>query len=1111
MTNSGNAETRFRPPAKILGSGGSRSVMPSRLRPMPAEHSADLRRSTPFSSLPELLEHQAGRIPDAPAILAPGRAPLSYSRLYQHIEQTGRVLRAMGLGRHDRVAVVLPSGPEMAVALLAVAAGAVCAPLNPAYGTEELERYFADLRARALITTARLGSPVRRAGLSRGIRVVELSTADDAEAGLFTLTGEQRGAPSDDSVSPRDVALLQLTSGTTSRPKIVPLTHANICTSANTWGAALALTETDRCLNVMPLFHGHGLIATVLASLAAGSSVVCTAGYEANSFFGWLTTFRPTWYSAVPTLHRAILAQARHHREPAADHRLRFVRSGAAPLPPTVFAELERTFQTPVIEFCGMTETAASPIACNPLPPRQRKAGSIGLPVDLEIAIMDEGGAFLPHGRTGQIVVRGASVMPGYDGDPMATRAAFAGDWFKTGDLGFFDDDGYLFLVGRSREIINRGGEKIGPWEVDEVLLEHPAVAEAVTFAVPHPTLGEDVAAAVVMRPHARATTKAIRRFLIGRVADFKVPRQVLIVSELPKSPTGKVQRVGLAAKLGLASRGAVSPTFAAPRTPLEKMLAGLWEEVLQVERVSIHDNFFALGGDSLLVTHVLSHVYEIMHLEIEVSRFFEAPTIAEMAHHLETSIQTGQVGRPSSAIVRVRREDGVPASIAQERLWKLQRVLRGAPFFNILYALRLTPPVDAAVLERSVNEIVRRHEILRTTFAVVDGRHVQVIAPELTVRLRFDDLHALPASKKETVGHQLMQEEALHSFDLAQGPLFRARLARVAEREHLLLITMHRIIVDEWSLGVLVDELFTLYEAFSARAASPLPPLSIQYPDFAYWQRHWRSHPDIVSQLTYWREQLCVPLPEIELAKARPRHTIDGLRTARRGLALPARLSEAATRFSHREGGTLFMALVAALKTLLHRYVRQDDLRVATLVANRNRPRTEGLIGPLANTVILRTNLGGDPSLREVMRRVRATTLAAFANQDLPFEELVDTLEQERALRRATLAQVMVTLQSGTRGPVAGSGHTLTLQETGLGMPVPLLRATTCEISLMFREGTHGLTGSCIYKPHLFDAITIDRLLRDFQVVLERMVAEPERPISTICVSLNEKPSSRA
>jgi oxalate---CoA ligase len=369
---------------------------------MPAEHPVDPRPAVPFSSLSHLLEHHAKRIPEAPAILAPARPPLSYGRLYRHIEETGHALRAMGIGRHDRVAVALPNGPELAVAAVAVAASAVCAPLNPAYAAEELDRYFADLRVSALITEAGIDSSARRVALSRGIRLVELFTADDAEAGLFALVGGEGGAMSDDPVGPDDVALLMLTSGTTSRPKVVLSTHANICTAAHSWGPALALTEDDRCLNVMPLFHGHGLIAVVLASLAAGASVVCTPGYEAKRFFEWLRAFRPTWYSAVPTIHQAILAEARRHRGSVADYGLRFVRSGAAPLPPPVLAELERTFQAPVLEFCGITETAASPVACDPLPPRLRKPGSIGVPVDLDVAIMDEGEALLPGGQPGR-------------------------------------------------------------------------------------------------------------------------------------------------------------------------------------------------------------------------------------------------------------------------------------------------------------------------------------------------------------------------------------------------------------------------------------------------------------------------------------------------------------------------------------------------------------------------------------------------------------------------------------------------------------------------------------------------------------------------------------
>jgi acyl-CoA synthetase (AMP-forming)/AMP-acid ligase II len=1079
---------------------------------MPAEIIADPRPSILFSSIPGLLEHHARRSPDALAILAPGRAPLTYGQLYQHIEDVGRTLRTMGIGRRDRVAVVLPNGPEMAVAFLAVTACAVCVPINPAYGVEELDRYFADLRPRALITQGGIDSPARRAALSRAVQVIDLLVEPDAEAGIFALAGEQGSPRPHDTAKADDVASLLLTSGTTSRPKIVPLTHANLCASAYGSIAALALRETDRCINVVPLFHGHGLLNVLLATVAAGASVVCTPGCEVAKFFGWLRDFRATWYSAVPTMHQAILAQARdqardqaHHAgERPADCRLRLVRSSSAPLPPHVFAELEQTFEAPVIEFYGMTETASSPLACNPLPPRVRKPGSVGIPIDLDVAIMDERGTLLPGGQTGEVVVRGTAVMGGYDGDPAATKAAFAGDWFKTGDLGYFDADGYLFLTGRIREMINRGGEKVTPQEVEAVLLQHPAVADAVTFAVPHPTLGEDVAAAIVLRSGTTATPNDIRQFAMGRIADFKVPRQLVVVAQIPKGPTGKVQRIGLSDKLGLASTRR-RQAFVAPRTPLESSLAKRWAEILRVEQVGIHDDFFASGGDSLLASRALSHIYDLTQIELEVSRFFEAPTVAEVAHHLERLIDAGRA--VPSAIVRVPRDNGVaPASIEQERLLKLQLALEDVPLFNVLYALRLTSPCDAAVLERSINEIVRRHDMLRTTFAVIDDEYVQVIAPQLAVPLAFDDLRALSQSEKQPAVQKLLSWEALHAFDLANGPLIRARLVRLGERTSLLLIAMHGIIQDGWSLGVLINELVAHYDAFAAGKPSPLAPLPIQFADFAQWQRQWWSYPEIAAQLTYWREQLRDPLPVLRLAPGRRTGKAYDFHTAQRKVMLPVRLSEAAKELSLREGVTLFMTLIAAFKTLLHRYTGEDDLRVATHLANRNRPGTEGLIGPLVNTVILRTSLSGDPSAREVMRRVRATTLAAFANQDLPFEEVVSTLEHERGVEPASLAQVLIWLQNAALRPIIGSGHGLCFEEVDPAMLTHPAAVTAFDIMLMLRESSHGLIGTCVYKPQLFAAETIDRMLSDLQQVLEHMIVAPERPISAIGISLSEK-----
>lgn len=1065
------------------------------------------RVSVPFLRLNDLFEHHARLRPDAAAILAPDRAPLSYARLYRHIGEVGRTLRTMGIGCEDRVAIMLPNGPELAVAIFSVASNAACAAVNPAYAPDELERYFDALHLRALILPAGVDSPGRRVALARGLCVIELSSnGPDAEAGLFLLNADRAGEPSRDPIGPGAIALFILTSGTTARPKIVPLTHANICSSAYSSVACVALTETDRCLNVLPLFHCHGLVDTVLAPLAAGAGVVCAPSCDVERFFGWLRDFGVKWYSAVPTMHQAILAQARHSPEQVENCRLRFVRSASGPLPPRVFAELERTLATTVAEFYGMTETAGAPIASNPLPPARRKAGSCGKPVGLDIAIMGDGGNFLPHGKTGQVVIRGPSVTPGYDGDPAATQAAFDGDWFKTGDLGFFDDDGYLFLVGRSREMINRGGEKITPREIDEVLLEHPAVAEAVTFAVPHPSLGEDVAAAIVLRPRAKVTAKAIRQFAAERLAEFKVPRQVLFLKALPKSATGKVRRIGLAAKLGLAS-GVVTPqAYVAPRTPLENVLAGIWGDVLGREQVGIHDDFFALGGDSLLAAQALTCIYETMQVKVEVSSLFDAPTVAEMAEHLERLIQAGRARQPASDIMRVARDNAVPASAAQERLWALHQSLPELPFFNILYALRLTSRVDPAILERALNEIVQRHEILRTTFADLDGRLVQIIASRSALPLDFVDFSKLSKSRKETAAHRLIREELLKSFDLAYGPLVRTRLIRLAVDEHLLLITMHQILVDGWSLGVLSDELAALYEAFAAGKSSPLKPLPVQFADFAVWQRQWRSHPDAAAQLGYWREQLRGPLPTMTLATARPKRGADDLRTAEREVVLPSRLVDAVKQFSHGEGGTLFMALVAALMTLMRRAAGTDDLRVATNVANRNRAGTEGLIGPLVNTVILRTRLDGDPTPREVLRRVRATTLAAYAHQDLPFEDLAQALAHRNGLDPAELSRVMILLHNVSLRPMASSGQGLAFEEADPGMTQPLVTTTTYDVILALRETAQGLVGSCIYKPYLFGAKSMDRLLLDFRNVLEAMVAQPDRPISSIRVPLQRK-----
>lgn len=582
----------------------------------------------------QYIQLQAERSPEAVALLAPDRTPLTYRRLCEHVESIRAQLGALGIRRGDRVALVLPNGPEMALAFLAVASCATVAPLNPAYQTPEFDFYLSDLAARILIVPSASSSPAIAVAQARGMQVIELSPVVGAEAGIFQLHGEKSTATDHIPVAqPDDIALILHTSGTTSRAKIVPLTHTHLCTSAQHVKSTLHLCASDRSLSVMPLFHVHGLVASLLASLMAGASVVCTPGFYAPQFFEWANTFQPTWYTAVPSMHQAILTYAARLGN-ATISSLRCIRSCSSSLAPQVMAKLEEVFQVPVVEAYGMTE-AAHQIACNPLPPAQRKASSVGLAVGCERAILDEEGNMVPPGTKGEIVIRGANVMQGYENNPAANEKCFINGWFRTGDQGFLDADGYLFITGRLKEMINRGGEKITPREVDEVLLSHPAVAQAVAFAVPDEKLGEEIAAAVVLREDCCATTRDIREFASIRLAAFKVPKQVLIVTDIPKGPTGKLQRIKLATLLGLESLDQQQHTtrvFVAPRTSLEAQLADIWSQVLKLEKVGIHEDFFELGGDSLLATQIITRMRAALQRDVSLTTFFDSPTIADLA-----------------------------------------------------------------------------------------------------------------------------------------------------------------------------------------------------------------------------------------------------------------------------------------------------------------------------------------------------------------------------------------------------------------------------------------------------------------------------------------------
>ena len=493
---------------------------------------------------------------DLKALGAPDRQWSTYGDLKKLTAYVSSRLRSYGIAVADRVAIVLPNGPEMASAFITMAQSCTTAPLNPNYREEEYLFYLKDLNAKALVVLQDYNGPALAAANHLNISVIKVSVNPEHLAGEFELLGEiHNSVLSQRLPTPQDVALILHTSGTTSKPKIVPLLHSNIVSSAENIKSSLSLSEDDLCMNIMPLFHIHGLIAALSASIAAGGSVWCSPGFDALKFFRWLDDASPSWFTAVPTMHQAILARSKRNKDTIEKNKLRFLRSSSASLPSQVMKELERVFSAPIIEGYGMTE-ATHQMASNPLPPLVQKPGSVGREAGPKIRIAHELENHLIDG-TGEVVISGPNVTPGYENNYEANKKSFfyfEGErWFRTGDQGAFDRDGYLSLTGRLKEIINRGGEKISPLEVDEVLMDHPSVAQVVTFAVPHEKLGEDVAAALVLEEGSEVTENDLRAFASDRMVEFKVPKQIVILSEIPKGATGKLQRIGLAKKLGLA------------------------------------------------------------------------------------------------------------------------------------------------------------------------------------------------------------------------------------------------------------------------------------------------------------------------------------------------------------------------------------------------------------------------------------------------------------------------------------------------------------------------------------------------------------------------------
>jgi len=1049
------------------------------------------------------VDEWARRTPQALALLVPGRTAATYQLLSDQLTEAGRLLRLLGIAGTDRVATVVPDGPEALTAFLAVSDVATAAPINPSLLQNEFEAHLLNVRATSLVTSLEIDSPAVRAAVSLGLLVLRLRTGD-GPAGAFSLerlAASSRNPAFDAETGDEDVALVLTTSGTTARPKVVPLTHASISASMVSIARSLELTSADRGIVIMPLFHVHGLIGAALSSLSAGASLVCPAtGFDAPRFFPLAAESAPTWYTAAPTMHQAIVSRADQHRDLIAGIELRVVRSCSAALPSTTRVALERTFRAPVVEAYGMTE-AAHQIASTPLQLDAQKPGSVGVPTGTTVAILDpETARVLEAGETGEVAIRGPSLTAGYENAPAANAAAFVDGWFRTGDQGRMDADGYVFLTGRLKEIINRGGEKVSPAEVDETLLAHPSIAQACAFALPDGRLGEAVGAAVVLKRGSAVSERELREFAAERMAAFKVPARVVFVDELPKTPTGKVQRIGMADRLGLATDRTPIPesaTATPARSPshrsafVRRIVTAIWCEVLGLDDVSEDASFFDLGGDSILAAQILGRIHQMLQVEVSTIALFDEPTIGGVVRNIARAAPTRA---PSVRSMPTGR--ATPISSSQRRLWFLDQWVPNHAANRDHAAWRVTGAFDSTAFVRGLQAIVERHGVLRSGFSSVDGEPTVVLCVECAPAVAHLDLSQEPAETRDAAIRQRLVEAIEQPFDLSRPPLVRGMVIRLSEEEHIVAVTLHHLVCDGWSMSILHRELAAGYTAFQNGAKIELPPLPQQFADHAEAETRWLESSACTEQVEYWRRELAPPLPVSEVRPDRPQAAIQNGAGAISVRQLPASLCGRLRDLARAERSTMFAVLAATLQVLLGRHTRSNDVVIGAPIAGRRHLHTEASIGPFANTLALRADLSHDPPFREFLAQVKRTILDAQAHQDVPFDKVVGALGTGRRADRTPVFQTFFNYRNLPAAPSPFPG--VQVEDYALEIPA-VVGDLALDVVDRRPASADGLRCRIDYNPDVYDAQTIENVLVQFERLLESVAADADRALSEL------------
>ncbi|KAB8332532.1 amino acid adenylation domain-containing protein [Scytonema tolypothrichoides VB-61278] len=1060
-----------------------------------------------------MFSQQAQRVPQQIAVVD-GQVAWTYAELEERANQLAHYLLANNIQSQNVVAIYGYRSVELVWAILGVLkAGAAFIILDPAYPTCRLIDCLQQVSLHAWVQIAAAGE--LPATLSEYVATSSSHCRLQLSFDSTTILQDFTVVDPEVTVDPDNLAYVAFTSGSTGKPKGIKGTHRPLSHFLQWHGKTFGFSEVDRFSMLSGLSHDP-LLRDIFTPLSLGATLCIPKQRDIETpgeLASWMRCMQISVAHLTPAMAQLLTVNANSHTTD-----LRYVFFAGDVLTQQDVTRI-RNFapNATCVNFYGATETPQamgyfqipnrwalpSVINSNPILEGEEISVTQTIPVgrgieDVQLLVLTSKLQLAGILEVGEIFVRTPYLASGYIGNEELTSERFiinpftniaTDKLYKTGDLGRYLSDGNIEFIGRSDHQVKIRGFRIELGEIEATLGKHPRVQQTLVLAREDVPGDKRLVAYVVVHPQQLPPSPSeLYRFLQDKLPDYMLPKAFVFLDTLPLTPNGKVDRRALPAPD--TSHGSSANSYVPPRNPTEEVLAAIWAQVLGLEQVGIDNNFFELGGHSLLAMQVMSRIRQAFGVEISLQSLFETPTIAQLASAITTSLN--QETQEHQTISRQTNRQSIPLSFAQARLWFLAQLEPDSAAYNVVDAMQLQGNLNVDVLQQSLDAIATHHEVLRTNFIVEDGNPVQVIREPQSVELKVISLMDCPETERATVVQKLLQHEAQRPFNLSSDLMLRACLLEISPQEHILQLTIHHIATDGWSMSILFEQLATLYQAFLEGKPNPLPEQPIQYADYAVWQRQWLCGEVVENQLNYWKQQLAGATPVLELPTDKPRPPVQTRRGAKQSFVLPKNLSASLSALSRQEGVTLFMTLLAAFQTLLYRYSGQQDILVGSPTAGRNREEIEGLIGFFVNTLVLRTDLSGNPKFRELLQRVRSHAMSAYANQDLPFDKLVEELQPERSLSYHPLFQVMFVLQNVPTQTLELPGVSISTIEVDNS-------ASQFDITLSIEETEQGLRGLWEYSTDLFDADTITRMSGHFQTLLEEVTANPQQHVNEL------------